>query len=58
MLFKICSIICSCKYSFKYAVYALKHAFYAIEYALYALEYAYCQHRSNKRSVVSGHNLR
>ena len=39
MIFKICSI-CSCKYSFKYAVYALKYAFYAIEYAFYPIEYA------------------
>ena len=33
MLFKIYSI-CSCKYSFKYAVYALRYAFYALEFAI------------------------
>ena len=37
MLFKICS----CKYSFKYAVYAVEYAFYAIKYAFYAIEYAF-----------------
>ena len=26
--------LCSCKYSFKYAVYALKYAFYAPQYAI------------------------
>ena len=40
MLFKLC-FICSCKFSFKYAVYALNYAFYAIEYALHALKYAF-----------------